>query len=143
MCGVCKESKESIDFYKHHNTHDGLQTMCKQCSTNRRKRYYQENIPRKQELQKANHLSRKYNLTVVQFELLKTQQENVCAICKREPDSGRYKGFYVDHDHRTGKVRGLLCYRCNMVLGYAKEDLDVLQTAIHYLKISHVTNDQS
>ena len=68
-------------------------------------------------------------MTKVEYlEMLETQDGN-CAICKIEQDP-----LYVDHDHETGKVRGLLCEQCNFLLGNAKDNLGVLASAIKYLE---------
>lgn len=60
-------------------------------------------------------------------------QKGACAICKSELNSSRYTKFAVDHDHRTGKVRGLLCLCCNTALGLMKDSKERLQAAITYL----------
>ena len=73
---------------------------------------------------------RNYDITPEQFEELNTYQKGVCWICKHVPSS---KKLHVDHDHRTGKVRGLLCYRCNVGLGFFKDDIDRLEDAVQYL----------
>jgi len=62
------------------------------------------------------------------FEMLETQDGN-CAICKAEQAS-----LYVDHDHKTGKVRGLLCEQCNFLLGNAKDNVNILASAVKYLE---------
>ncbi len=59
-------------------------------------------------------------------------QNGVCAICSRLNLSGRR--LAVDHDHATGKVRGLLCSRCNSAIGLARESLDVLKKTVLYLE---------
>jgi hypothetical protein len=60
------------------------------------------------------------------------QQGGQCAICKGPP-AGRDK-FYVDHCHETGAVRGLLCIRCNTLIGSAKENETILVSAIAYIR---------
>ena len=60
------------------------------------------------------------------------RQGGVCAICKKKPDEG--KPLCVDHCHVTGKVRGLLCHKCNMVLAFGNDDPDILRAAIAYLQ---------
>lgn len=73
---------------------------------------------------------REYGITHDKFLAMLDAQGGVCAICKN--GNGK-RAMNVDHDHATGAVRGLLCDRCNPMLGYARDDIAVLQTAIEYL----------
>lgn len=76
-----------------------------------------------------------YGLSVDEFNALLKKQKRRCAICRRKLD-GLRKGTtpHVDHTHdRTKKVRGLLCCTCNTFLGFIKDDVSVLQTAVNYL----------
>src|ERR1700733_2603170 len=66
-----------------------------------------------------------YGLSEEGYKALLEKQEFRCAICRKD-DPGRKKGWNVDHDHMTGTVRGLLCVRCNFMLGHAKDDPDLL-----------------
>jgi|SRR5690348_16289428 len=75
---------------------------------------------------------REYGVTHDEFLALFASQGGVCAICGNGNDSG--KQLAVDHDHATGRPRGLLCTRCNPMLGYARDDIAVLEAAIEYLK---------
>lgn len=65
-----------------------------------------------------------------------TEQQLVCGICKN-PETCRKDGstrtLSVDHDHLTGKVRGLLCHRCNAGLGYFRDNIDYLSAAIEWI----------
>ncbi len=84
----------------------------------------------------ANHRTRwlkQYGLTVEQFEERLASQGNRCAICRTDevPTRGNWS---VDHDHVTGKVRGILCHGCNVALGHFKDDPALLLAAIHYLE---------
>jgi hypothetical protein len=63
------------------------------------------------------HLQRYYGITLNQFEELLEKQDNCCAICGVNEDSAPRKRLSVDHCHDTGKIRGLLCDRCNLALG--------------------------
>jgi hypothetical protein len=77
----------------------------------------------------------KYGITLEEYEGILAAQGGGCAIC--ESVTPRYKGrviFHVDHDHATGKVRGLLCHPCNMVLGYVVDSVEMLQRSIQYLE---------
>jgi hypothetical protein len=76
---------------------------------------------------------RKYGLTNKEFAEMLKAQDNACAICGRVP-KGREKALAVDHDHDTGKVRSLLCGRCNMGLGYFQDDSALLKKAQAYLR---------
>ena len=62
---------------------------------------------------------------------IKAKQGNVCAICGRAFTKADYP--VLDHDHDTGEVRGLLCHRCNAVLGLATDNIEIFRTAIEYL----------
>ncbi len=63
-------------------------------------------------------LKHSFGITVEQFDDLLAAQGGRCAMCGSETSTGRYKTLAVDHDHATGRVRGLLCFRCNTGLGY-------------------------
>jgi Recombination endonuclease VII len=84
-------------------------------------------------------LNRKFNITTDAYERMFTKQRGCCAIC-REPETsinrktGEIQILRVDHDHSTGAVRGLLCIRCNRMLGLSKDKTKILQSAILYLK---------
>jgi hypothetical protein len=71
-----------------------------------------------------------YGLTVEEYEKMKAKSKGRCAICKIISD----KILHIDHDHKTRMVRGLLCQKCNMVLGLANDSEKVLQKAIDYLR---------
>lgn len=60
-------------------------------------------------------LKHKYGITLLEFQLMLFRQDNKCAICKADNPGTRY-GWSVDHDHKTGKVRGVLCWHCNTIL---------------------------
>ncbi len=77
-------------------------------------------------------LLKNYGLTVAQFLEMSDSQGGVCAICG---DGPREKHpLHVDHDHATGKVRALLCWHCNAMLGIAKDNPEILRTAADYLE---------
>lgn len=78
---------------------------------------------------------RKYELTPAQYDALVEAQQNKCRICAEEPNSSDRYGLVVDHDHTTGKIRGLLCNRCNMGIGLFDDDPEKLKMAIDYLVV--------
>ena len=78
-------------------------------------------------------LKQKYGITLEQYQNLLDKQQNRCAICKIDKNLTR-KRFCVDHCHITGTVRGLLCTPCNTLLGRSKDNIELLTSAISYLK---------
>jgi hypothetical protein len=74
----------------------------------------------------------KHGLTIEEYNELLVKQNGVCAIC-HEAEISRQR-LSVDHDHLTGKVRALLCIRCNCLLGYARDSIQLLLAAVDYLK---------
>lgn len=81
---------------------------------------------------------RKYNLSADDYNLLYEKQNGVCAICEK-PEIAKNnvsvtRLLSIDHDHKTGKVRGLLCVKCNIVLGHVNDDIGLLKKLIEYLR---------
>jgi hypothetical protein len=72
---------------------------------------------------------KKYNLTVEKYNTLYETYKGKCPICKNF-----YSKLVIDHCHRTGKVRGLLCDSCNKLLGFAKDNFTILHNAVLYLE---------
>ena len=79
------------------------------------------------------HLQRKYGIGRAQRQQMWEAQGGVCKICGGKGD-GKWKQLCVDHDHSTGKVRDLLCRRCNTVLGEVYDDPVILNKMSAYLK---------
>lgn len=82
-------------------------------------------------------LQRNYGITFYDLQDMAKAQDHKCAICgnpEYEQRNGRVRHLSVDHDHRTGKVRALLCTACNKGLGHFKDDVDLMLKAIAYLR---------
>jgi hypothetical protein len=75
---------------------------------------------------------KKYGITHAEYDRMVAAQAGRCAICQRA-DTGTGRGWYIDHDHATGAVRGLLCHGCNSGLGHFRDNPLSLQRAIRYL----------
>lgn len=85
---------------------------------------------------RGKSLERDYGISLKEYEEIYIRQNGVCAICYHpEPIKGRIF-LAVDHDHKTGRVRGLLCSKCNMAIGIFEDRIDRLQNAIRYIKRS-------
>jgi hypothetical protein len=78
-------------------------------------------------------LKREWGLSREDFEKLLAKQGGGCAICKKTLADSRGRRLYVDHDHVSGKIRGLLCSRCNVCLGQFEDSIPLLEAAISYL----------
>lgn len=94
-------------------------------------------IKKEGESSRKSWLKNKYNLSIEQYAEMVQKQNNLCAICgERETalQNGRTRCLSVDHHHGSGRVRGLLCSRCNTAIGSLKEDIQILESAIDYLK---------
>jgi hypothetical protein len=118
-CKTCNETKPLDEYYL---LYGKPESHCKKC---RNKKSYEK--------QREYRLLYKYGLTRKQYKALLTLQGDVCAICKQRNE---VKELGVDHDHTTGRVRGLLCNDCNIALGYFKDNIDYLRQAILYLTAS-------
>ncbi len=88
-------------------------------------------MPKKKERTKRDiYLRSTYRITEKQYNSRLKNQEGGCKICKRRPSKGKY--LSVDHCHKTGKVRGLLCSRCNLSLGVIESPM--LEAFLNYLR---------
>lgn len=74
-----------------------------------------------------------YGITAVEFDELMAAQNGCCAVCGSDEWVGKDRAPHVDHDHKTGAVRGLLCSRCNHMLGNAMDNPEILAKGIAYL----------
>ena len=83
----------------------------------------------------ASNLKEKFGITLEDYEVMMYSQNGCCAICGRSESEAteRTKRLCVDHDHDTGKIRSLLCHKCNKALGLFRESPQLLQKAVDYL----------
>jgi hypothetical protein len=74
------------------------------------------------------------SITLIDYNKMIKQQDNKCAICGVYLSREIHAIICVDHNHKTGKVRDILCRKCNSLLGYSCENIGILECAIEYLK---------
>ncbi len=129
LCNICLVEKDIDDFYKHPHTRDKRQSSCKKCSV---KYHTNRNRTTKYNWRKYQY-KYTYGITVDEYQTMVEQQGGVCLICC-QPEKN--KNLSVDHCHKTKKVRGLLCGKCNVGLGYFNDSEEILEAAIIYLKNS-------
>lgn len=90
--------------------------------------------PQKEKAKARNNaLNCNYGITLKDYNLLLEKQNHKCAICESDNAGGRGV-FHVDHDHETGKIRGLLCHKCNTGIGLLDDNIKILSKAINYLQ---------
>lgn len=98
--------------------------MCEGCTLAARRR---NQDPKNKEIQRRSWLKQRYGITPEQYDAMHAGQNGRCAICEIEAD------LQVDHSHETGKVRGLLCHKCNKALGLMDDSVGRLESAFTYL----------
>ena len=132
FCRRCETLLPFSYFYKSKREKDGHRTYCKSCvKADDAKRYRDNKSYREKSLKRSRQQTlARFGVSEEVYNEMLERQNGVCAICK---GNGKKK-LAVDHDHVTGKVRQLLCIHCNTALGHFKDDPELLQAAIEYLK---------
>ncbi|MFI1729783.1 endonuclease VII domain-containing protein [Streptomyces acidicola] len=112
-CQGCGEVKSRSEWHRKASSSDGLASRCRSCRAvdNR-----------------VGNLKRKYGLTAEEIDVLIKEQQGVCCICLAAPAE------HVDHCHKTGRVRGVLCFNCNSGLGLLRDDPEAAYRAADYLE---------
>lgn len=163
-CTKCGQTKSLDEFHIDRGIKSQRKPACRLCTNKtkskwrisntdkvrkQRKESYERNretylayfrSSRRRRLWFAWKLMRKFGITVEQYEHMLESQEFCCAICKKSPSevSAHFHKhrLHVDHDHKTGLVRGLLCNNCNVALGCLGDSVKRLKRAIQYLRKS-------
>lgn len=120
-CSTCKKEKQLNCFHGSHEK-SNISSRCQDCVS-------------------ASFLQYRYKMSVEEFNRFREEQDNSCAICRVELEikkgsTFRSKQVAVDHCHKTGNVRGLLCSTCNQGLGHFRDNVTLLESAIAYLSTS-------
>jgi hypothetical protein len=117
QCVTCKKIQD-VSFHRElRSSADGFRDNCKKCE---------------KEYSVAQRFS-KYGITKADYDFMFLEQRGNCKICSCSLSYDK-KSTHVDHCHKTGKVRGLLCLHCNIMIGMAKENQETLKAAIQYLE---------
>lgn len=131
ICIKCNLNKELIDFPKRKDSKDGTKNECKSCYS---KRSSIKAKNKKYINQKSYYWKKHYNLSIEDYNNLLIKQENRCLICGISFNNMKNRLIHIDHDHKTNKVRGILCNKCNCLLGCANDDILILLNSIKYLE---------
>lgn len=134
-CTRCGENKPEYKFHRAtHKYRGGRQYWCKECTNENRRNWRARNPGKDSEAAKRYHFKRAYGMTLDDYYDMLEDQLYKCAICNLDIDKHDREVFDVDHDHKTGKVRALLCHRCNKGLGCFDDDIQRLKWAVDYLE---------
>lgn len=146
-CITCKEAKPFEDFQRDKARKDGRNPYCKICSHKRARVYWQkhretylarrkvwQSTPHGKRVSKNIKLKINFGISIEQYEWLVEFQCGRCAICLKPPKEG--KVLVPDHDHKSGRLRGLLCPNCNVGIGMLQDSPELLRNAVEYLNQS-------
>lgn len=143
-CTLCLEVKPYDQFYNNKRAPDGKASRCKKCNRIYSDEWNKNNPERvraswkKKEARYAETgivTARRYKLSLEEYQALLRKYDGKCGIC------GKPTVLHIDHDHITGRVRGMLCLPCNTSLGQLGDNIEGLERAIEYLRaVSTVAN---
>jgi hypothetical protein len=152
-CCVCKIDKLSNNYSVWHGRVNKTCNECRKYHNDRytfnkdgykdfRKNYYLLNKAKHRQRTFKNHILRKYGLSVEKYNEILSRQKNKCRICDRDFNSLKaWNRPCVDHCHKTGQVRGILCKKCNLTLSYI-EDFNLWEKAQSYLQFNDVEDKE-
>ena len=132
VCFRCKTEKPLDLFKRDKRKPTGRASWCLECN----RKWARENVAKHPERERESWRRSQYGLDQATYERMLADHDNCCAICTKpftftEKKSDRP---HIDHDHETGRIRGLLCHRCNYGLGTFEDRVETLESAIAYLK---------
>jgi len=142
-CAKCYRYKPLSKFHKDKSKSDGFRKECVDCRSKTSKEYYNrperkevvsKYIEQHREARRRNTLKYMYGLTTENYEQLYLKLNGKCAICGKPEQRKSSSHLCVDHCHKTGKIRGLLCHKCNSGIGKLNDDVELLKKAISYLE---------
>ena len=121
VCTKCQLDKPTDDFPPDNRNplRNKRSSNCRACAVlaNRKQKY-----------------QKKFGITLEEYERMLAEQGGVCAVCHQPENVAREQALAVDHDHVSGKVRALLCNRCNRAIGFFRDDPVALRAAAEYLE---------
>lgn len=121
VCAMCSQEKPISAFNRGRRVRDGIYPYCKPCGSARTV---------------ANDRLRKYGVSASDFDALLANQDYRCAICRRTGEEADGRSLALDHSHQSGRIRGLLCFKCNTALGALDDDPVKLRRAADYLELA-------
>ena len=134
ICVSCDLRKHITEFYWT-GKKTGRRRTCKECCLRRAQELRNQDRVNYRRRRNGWRLKIQYGLTLEDYDRLLTEQDQSCKICSRRFDlSDQSRRPHVDHCHKTGKVRGILCFKCNTAIGKLNDDPRLLRAAAAYLE---------
>lgn len=126
-CSRCEIPKDDSCFYKR-KERGTLRTMCKECQARMAAVYYRNNKEKHRVASRRYSLKKCYGISLEDYNARVVRAGGKCEVCRQ------VKPLVVDHDHATGKFRGLLCHNCNTAIGLLYENLNYISAAFNYVE---------
>lgn len=139
-CKTCGSVRKTRTRH-HKGLNPYLESWCAPCNSKKAKAYYKANPHKRTEAraneskiqQKKHRLRKNYNLSLAEYDEMLQKQDGKCATCQLHFSVFK-RALAVDHDHSSGKIRGLLCGSCNSSLGLLKENFDTVLRLAKYIQ---------
>lgn len=147
VCSICGIKKPYKEYHTDNSQPSGIKSGCRKCLTKKQREYRENNFKWASEKEKNKHFRitrdqtgyytnihkkiakyKKHGATVKWYIKTEKVQKGRCLICNDKVK------LCVDHNHTTGQLRGLLCRFCNPMIGFCREDINILRKAIKYLE---------
>ena len=126
-----RNKEKNAEYQKEYNKEYRKKNVEKLNANN--KKWREENKEQDALVMLKARLKRKYNLSIDEYKTLIESQNNSCKVCGTHAKNNLKGKLYIDHCHTTGKVRGLLCMKCNSALGLLNDDKVLIQNLLDYL----------
>jgi hypothetical protein len=128
-CSLVAYTESDLALFRKRKTHKyGREQLCKKCDSKASAEYAEKNKQQRQNY----YYTKNYGISLEEVNILLEEQNYRCAICGTDGEEN-LRGLHIDHSHKTGNVRGILCHKCNTALGLFQDDVDVMFKAIKYL----------
>lgn len=131
-CSTCRKTKPLSAYYARGGAEGGLRARCRACVNAAFRDRYSSDPDMVAQI-RARKLESRYGISVERYDALLALQGDRCALCRSDDPGGRWESFHVDHCHETGRVRGLLCHKCNVALGSLGDTVESVVAALEYV----------
>ncbi len=138
VCGFIGPATQ--EYFKDYKKAEGdtLTFTCRKCYNKRHNKYTHDRWEKYSKIHREARLKREYNISLEDYNRMLKEQDGVCYICKkpeiRKHKDGTVHSLSVDHNHKTGALRKLVCGRCNYIIGLIERKMDIVFAVIQYIE---------